>query len=184
MKNDITKILEENAKALLAPPEVKPPPKKMEPKIVPDVVINYSSDPWFEAKKEFLANTEVKVTELAKKFNLPLPILIQKIKQEGWEKQRQNIFARADAKAQNLLENNAADIKARHALVGKMLQKVGLKSIKSWKVTLGPKDALQYLVEGVKLERDAHGLGQNQPKIVNIITQQQAIIDKYRKNNE
>jgi hypothetical protein len=81
---------------------------------------------------------------------------------------------------QNLVENSLAEVKSRHALIGKMLQRVGVKTIKSFKKSLEAKEALSYLVEGVRIEREAHGIGKEQPKIVNIITQQQAIIDKYK----
>jgi len=167
------KLIELSEKPLV--PKKKPIPPKFEPVVKVDV-----KDPWLEAKKEYLSDPEAKILRIARRYGLPNRELTYKIKDEGWEAQRKNLYARADAKMQNLVENSLAEVKSRHALIGKMLQKVGVKTIKQFKKSLEAKEALSYLVEGVRIEREAHGIGKEQPKIVNIITQQQAIIDKYK----
>jgi len=167
------KLIELSEKPLV--PKKKPIPPKFEPVVKVDV-----KDPWLEAKKEYLSDPEAKILRIARRYGLPNRELANKIKDEGWEAQRKNLYARADAKMQNLVENSLAEVKSRHALIGKMLQKVGVKTIKQFKKSLEAKEALSYLVEGVRIEREAHGIGKEQPKIVNIITQQQAIIDKYK----
>ncbi len=184
---DLSDILKENSQELVKladkPAEL---PKKLKPLPKMEAVVAIEvKDPWLEAKKEYLADPEAKVLTIARKNKISVRTLSHRIKEEGWEAQRKNLYARADAKMQNMMENSMAEIKGRHALIGKMLQKVGVKTIKSMKVNLQAKDALNYLVEGVRIEREAHGLGKEQPKIVNIINQQQAIIDKYKvKDNE
>jgi hypothetical protein len=178
---ELSDILDQNSQKLIElsekplVPRKKPIPPKFEPVIKVDV-----KDPWFEAKKEYLSDPEAKILRIARKYGIANRELANTIKSEGWEAQRKNLYARADAKMQNLVENSLAEVKSRHALIGKMLQKVGVKTIKQFKKSLEAKEALSYLVEGVRIEREAHGIGKEQPKIVNIITQQQAIIDKYK----
>lgn len=153
----------------------KPIPPKFEPVVKVEV-----KDPWFEAKKEYLSDPEAKILRIARKYGIANRELANRIKIEDWEAQRKNLYARADAKMQDMVESSLVEVKSRHALIGKMLQRVGVKTIKTLKKSLEPREALNYLVEGVRIEREAHGMGKEQPKIVNIITQQQAIIEKYK----
>jgi hypothetical protein len=61
-----------------------------------------------------------------------------------------------------------------------MLQKLGQKSIRKAKPILNPRDSLEYITEGVRIEREAYGMDRQSPKIVNIIAQQQKVIQKYK----
>ena len=187
MTDDIFDIIEENEKEIeklphkVAPVNAQP---KKDPTVEPFVLVPFNKDPWFEAKKDYLMDSEAKITEIAKKYKIQKDMLIKRAREENWDAQRKNVFARADAKMKEVAENTLAEVKDRHAMIGRMLQKIGTTSLKKYKAVLGPKDALQYLVEGVRMEGEARGLRKDQPKIVNIITQQQAIIDKYKKKSE
>jgi hypothetical protein len=139
---------------------------------------------WLEAKKEYLSNQDAKVVELSRKYKIDPIKLQQRIKEEKWESQRMQLFARADEKARSLMESSMAEVKSRHILIGQMLQKLGQKSIRRVKPLLDTKQSLNYIVEGVRIEREAFGLDKQSPKIVNIIAQQQQVLTKYRKNGQ
>lgn len=68
--------------------------------------------------------------------------------------------------------------------IGDRLKRIALDSIKRWKMPLTPEESLKYLALAVKIRRDAAGLSRNQPSVVNIVNQQQAIINKYKKSTK
>lgn len=142
---------------------------------------SFLSTRWFDLKKEYLSDPEAELKKLGRKYNVTVEMVRKRIKEEGWEKQRKNLFARADSLAQQKLEQTLSEVKVRHIKIATMLQKVGIKSIKNYKIPLKHSDSLKYITEGVRIERETRGLSQDKPQIVNIISQQQAIIKKYRK---
>ena len=100
---------------------------------------------------------------------------------EGWAKQRQVLYMKVDQRAQDIQVEKLAELRSRHALIGKFLQTEGIRAIKKGKVHVKTaKDALEYAVEGVRMEREAAGLDKQAPQIVNIVAQQQGVIDKYK----
>lgn len=187
MTNKIDEILAQNNKNLTAlrgdPDFMVERHEKKVRENTPEPIVNIIVKPgrWRQILSEYLSDEEVDVKALAKKYMVEPKLLYDRVKQENWEAKRKNVFARVDAKMLMKVEETASDVKVSHIKQARILQKIGLKSIKKLKVTLEPKEALMYVVEGVKMEREAYGMGKDQPKIVNIITQQQAIIDKYKK---
>lgn len=182
--DDVINIIEQNEQDLKLPPKPAPLVEEVyfrQPPVKVMEINPTAADRWTKIKKEFLEDREVDVIELAKKYDVEPRMLYKRIGEERWESERKNIFARADAIYQNSLTGNLAEVKARHAKYARALQQMALKSLRKQKQFLSPKEALAYMDIGVKMEREAHGLGKDQPKIVNIITQQQAIVDKYKK---
>ena len=110
-------------------------------------------------------------------------IIAAKAKEEDWEGQRLNILDKADFTLRQELEKEYVNTKKRHIVEARVMQKLGLTSMKRYP-KLRPFEALKYVTEGVRIEREAYGLHKEQPKIVNIITQQQAIIDRYKIKNK
>ena len=188
---DIKQILEKNEEVIEAigdKPKPLPHYDDQYPKEVRNVVERTSivitpvpyKNKFLEAKKEYLTDVDAKPVELAKKYRIN-PIELQKMmREENWDKQRLNLYVRADEKARELMESTLSEVKSRHILIGKMLQKLGQTSIRKVKPILAPKEALSYITEGVRMEREAYGMDKQSPKIVNIIAQQQKIIQKYK----
>jgi len=190
MTDDITKILKENETRIqeIQPAQklkVRPPPPKPvkpEPILEPEIIhVEYKSK-LLEAKKEYLTDRDIGPVVLAKKHGID-PLKLQEIiKDENWDKQRLQLYVRADEKAREIMTSTLAEVKGRHILISRMLQRVGKQSMRQIKPgQLSPKEALTYLTEGVRIERETHGMDKQSPKIVTIIAAQQKIINKYKK---
>ena len=183
---DAQQIVKENENKI---EEIKPLEKLPAPKYENEVVtktivvlspVQYKSK-LLEAKKEYLTNTDIKPHELARKHGIKPIELQQIIQKENWDRQRLQVYTRADERVKQLLEVTLAEVKSRHILIAKMVQKLGQKSLRKAKPILGPRDSLAYITEGVRMEREAYGMDKQSPKVINIIAQQNKIIEKYKK---
>ncbi len=135
---------------------------------------------WMAIKEEYFLNPSVTLASLANKYGITESTVLRKSRLDGWAKERQIVYKKSEAKANLMIEDRLAELKVRHALIGKFLQKTGIEAIKRKKVTIrSAKTALEYAVAGVSIERQAEGLDKQAPQIVNILAQQQGIIDKY-----
>jgi hypothetical protein len=192
MIDDVEQILAENdykieeikpADLVPVPPPPKPVilPKTPKIKVVPEIIhVDYKSK-FLEAKKEYLSDRDIKAVYLARKYKID-PIKLQEtIKEENWDKQRLEVYVKADEKARQILATTLAEVKGRHILMSRMLQRLGKQSLKKIQPgELSAKEALSYVTEGVRMEREAHGMDKQSPKIVNIIAMQQKILEKYK----
>jgi len=175
----IDAILEENKDKLAQMPE-KPEPLTHKPVKQALVPVDTMTTGWLELKKEYFLTDKPNLSALSRKYWVDFATLIRKVKEEQWENQRKAIMARADAKLKEYVSDSLGEIKGRHIIIGKALQKIGMRSMKKYKATLNPKDSVHYIAEGIRIEREAHGMDKQSPKIVNIITQQQGVIEKYK----
>lgn len=148
--------------------------------VIPEVKIYYNQNKWFNIKKEYLENPDINFETLALNHGIGhAKIIARRAREEDWEGQRANILDKADFRLRQELEKEYVNAKKRHIVEARVMQKLGLTSMKRYP-KLRPFEALKYVTEGVRIEREAYGLHKEQPKIVNIITQQQAIIDRYK----
>ena len=114
-------------------------------------------------------------------YGIPKSTINNRSFREGWAKQKDVLYIKVDQRAKDMQVERLAALATRQALMGKFLQKVGIESIKSKKVRIKTaKDALEFTVAGVRMEREAEGLDKQTPQIVNIVAQQQGVIDKYK----
>ena len=114
-------------------------------------------------------------------YGVPKSTIRNKSFREGWAKQKDVLYVKVDQRAKDMQIERLAALATRQALMGKFLQKTGIEAIKSKKVRIkNAKDALEYTVAGVRMEREAEGLDKQTPQIVNIVAQQQGVIDKYK----
>ncbi len=135
---------------------------------------------WLAIKEDYLLNPTTTLAVLAQRYGIAEGTINQKSQRDGWAKERQIVYKRADEKAMVKIEDRIAELKTRHALIGKFLQKAGIEAIKKKKVNIrSAKTALEYTMAGVNIEREAEGLNRQAPQIVNILAQQQGVIDKY-----
>ncbi len=141
---------------------------------------------WYDIKKAYYEDDTLSYLDLATKFGIPRKRISRKAKYEKWNQTRQLIHQRAEEKMIVKLEDKLSAVKMRHSKIGKLLQKHGVEAI--GKKTAQPKtakDAVKFTIEGIRIEREAEGLGSKQKGgVVNIITQQQAIKDQYTIDGE
>ena len=142
---------------------------------------NENKNNWLAVKQEYLANPTKTLTDIGATFGIPRSTMAKKSYLEGWAKQRDILYMEVDKRAKDMQVEKLAALVTRHALMGKLLQKTGIEAIKSKKVRIkNAKDALEYTIEGIRIEREAEGLDKQAPQIVNIVAQQQGVIDKYK----
>jgi len=135
---------------------------------------------WLAVKEDYLINPTVFLKDLAVKYGVGKTTIMQKSTDEGWVKQRMVLQAKVGKRSEDIQVEKLAMLNARHALIGKFLQKSGIEPIKRKQVHIrSAKTALEFVTEGVRIEREAEGIDRQQPQVVNIIAQQQGIIDKY-----
>lgn len=150
--------------------------------VLPESSLTDVPPDWFTIKQEYIADPRMSIEKLSKKHKVNKGTLAGRVAKEKWVEQRQELQKRAEDKAQLMLEDKLADVKARHAIIAKFLQKQGIDVIQNKTVTIrSAKTALEFIMGGVQVERQAEGLDQDSPKVVNIIAQQQNVIDKYKK---
>lgn len=135
---------------------------------------------WFEMKKEYLADPTLTLMDVARKHQVSGSAISVVAKREGWLLLRGEIYKRAEEKAIQKTEKDLAEVKVRHAGIGRILQAKGITAMKT-KPVRSAKEALAYTTEGVRVEREAAGLDRGQsPQVVNIISQQREVIDRYK----
>lgn len=193
MNSSLEAILEENDQKLdKIPKEPKPLTTGLEQdehvayetvEIVPVPQNIQTNVPWFQLKTEYLADATTTLSALAKKYHLRVDSVDKKAREERWDEQRKDLYKKADDAARMVIQEDLVQVKSRHLNSAKLLQRTARTIIKKIADQMTPKDALQFMVEGIKIEREALGMNKKEPKIVNIITQQQEIIQKYRRKD-
>lgn len=184
---NIEKTLAENEKKLQELPEVLPPLAEVEeekPKanLPPDpsivTALSNKYDPYMEAKREFLVTPDMTTWDLARKHRLNFDHLNEMAKVENWESQRTRYLER---KLEEVIEEKKKHTNEEDEKIGTFMIQMAVRSLKKRRtVPLSFRESKDFLVEGVKIRRQALGLEKGGPKIVNIINQQQAIIEKYK----
>src|SRR3990167_9238324 len=144
---------------------------------------NDKKNDWVAVKQEYLMNPTKTLEEVGAQFGIPKTTINNKSFMEGWAKQKDILYVKVDQRAKDMQVERLAALATRQALMGRFLQKAGIEAIKSKKVRIkSAKDALEYTVAGVRMEREAEGLDKQTPQIVNIVAQQQGVIDKYKQS--
>lgn len=137
---------------------------------------------WTNIKREYITDTTASFKGLATKYKLSEETVSEKSRKEKWPLLRQEVQRKAEIALVNDAENEILEVKKRHVRIAKILQKVGLEALEKLKYTpKTAKDALEFLIEGIKIEKQTMGLDQNKPvpAIVNIIGKEKEIIGKY-----
>jgi hypothetical protein len=137
---------------------------------------------WKLLKQEYLENKDVTIQQLSEKYDIANATIYKRSQDEGWVKLRRTANTMIDTMAEELHMQEQQKANSRHILIAKLLQKEAVEAIKKKSVKLrSAKTALEFIVESVRMERDALGMTEQKPQIVNILAQQQGIIDKYKK---
>lgn len=141
---------------------------------------------WTKIKQTYIMDETMTYRALADKFKMPISTVEARAIREGWFQTKQIVQAKAEEKLKLQMIDKVAQIKSRHADIGKFLQSLAIEALKKDATGVSKikvdeaRDALKYIVEGVKIERKAEGIeDQKGPSVVNVINQQQAVMDKY-----
>ena len=139
-------------------------------------------EPFALAKREYIVTPEIDMKELAKKHDLPYEILKEVAQRENWESQKTRFF---DRELEKVMLDKRKKVDEEHEKIGMLMIQSAIRSLKkNRRLVMDFKEAKDYLVEGVKLRRQALGMEKGSPKVINIINQQQAIIEKYKVKND
>lgn len=136
---------------------------------------------WVAVKRDYLSSPTKTLEEVGVTYGIPKSTINNRSFMEGWAKQKDILYVKVDQRAKDMQVERLAALATRQSLMGRFLQKAGIEAIKSKKVKIkSAKDALEFTVAGVRMEREAEGLDKQAPQIVNIVAQQQGVIDKYK----
>lgn len=134
---------------------------------------------WQKIKQDYLDNPEVTIADLCQRHSIGWGTMNKKAGEEGWAKLRRVVKTEM---VQKLHLEQQQQTNTRHILIAKLLQKEAVEAIKKKQVRIrSAKTALDFITESVRIEREALGMTEQKPQIVNIVAQQQGIIDKYKK---
>ena len=142
---------------------------------------NDKKNDWESVKRDYLMNPTKTLEQVGAAYGIPKTTIYNRSFQEGWAKQKDILYVKVDQRAKDMQVERLAALATRQALMGRFLQKTGIEAIKNKKVHIkSAKDALEFTVAGVRMEREAEGLDKQTPQIVNIVAHQQGVIDKYK----
>jgi len=137
---------------------------------------------WLAIKRDYISDITASYKSLAKKYDVRPTTVISKGGKEKWPLLRDEIQRKAELALVDEAQSEILEVKKRHIRIAKIMQKLGLEALE--KVEYKPKNskqALEFLVEGIKIEKQTMGIDQNKsvPAIVNIIGREKEIIGKY-----
>jgi len=116
---------------------------------------------WQKAKTKYLSCEQLSYKDIADEFGMSITAIkaYQKNQCENWQQLRKETVRNVAQRLPNMLGEELAQIQARHARIGKLLQDKGLEAIESGQVAIKyARDAREFLVDGVAMERKAVGL--------------------------
>lgn len=137
---------------------------------------------WLQIKREYITDITATATSLAKKHGVSEMALRIKSAQEKWALLREEVQRKAELSLADDAEMEIREVKKRHVRISRLMQKIGLEALEKFKyLPKNSKEAREFLIEGIKLEKQSMGLDQNKnvPAIVNIVNKEKEIIGKY-----
>jgi LysM repeat protein len=124
---------------------------------------------WIKAKTDYIKDETQSFESISKKYGVSVTAVKVRASKDGWVKLRKQTLQKVNQKLPEKLGNELAEIKARHARLGRILQGKGYQKISKQKaVPQDFDDARRAIETGVKIEREALDLNKNTPPMVNI----------------
>lgn len=140
---------------------------------------------WLAIKRDYLTDETLTYKDLGKKYGVTGTAIGKVARREKWYELRRAIHKKAEEKMLQKIEDDISAAKLRHVKLGKLLQDKGKKALDNDGVKIKKaKDVATFIKEGVNIERQAREMDKKEPKVVNIITQQNAMIERYKKEGE
>lgn len=139
---------------------------------------------WSKALIEYISNETSSYASIARKYGVSLQAVKQRASKEKWQNLRTTTIQKVDQKLPEKLGEEIAQVNAKHAKIGRMLTKKGIKAINQHKFT--PKnfdEAKESIKDGVRIERDALNIqDRDQPPVaiqINFVGVPQEEINKW-----
>src|SRR5258708_1302651 len=138
---------------------------------------------WLVIKREYISDPTVSVRDLAKKHIVPLPSLQKRVGEEKWTLLREEVHTRAELALTKEAESDVLEVKKRHVRIARLMQKIGIEALEKHKyLPKSSKEAREFVVEGVKMEKQAMGMDDKKPMpaLIGIVQAQKEIIGQYQ----
>ena len=120
--------------------------------------------PWNKIKREYLSDETATHRGLAKKYGISTTSISKRAIKDKWTEQKSKILAQVSESLPATIASQVEEANKRHLEAAKLLQSKGLKALKSGAVQVThARDAREFIVDGIALERKAMGLD-NQAK--------------------
>ena len=126
---------------------------------------------WNKAKSEYASNPKLTHRDLAIKYSVSERQVDEHAIKENWTELRGKTSEKVQEKLPEKLGEKIAEIKARHAGIGKMLQVIVVESISENRGKFKPKnlfEAKEAIATGVRIEREATDLEKDKPIAIQI----------------
>lgn len=140
---------------------------------------------WAEVKVNYLGDPTTSFAKMGRKYGIPLITVRARAEKEQWATLRVVLEEKVQELIVSRAENDLEEVKTRHLKIGKILQKTGLDALikGDYQITRA-KEALDFIVSGMEIERKIFGLDGKEktgltPTIVNIIGKEKQIVGKY-----
>lgn len=111
---------------------------------------------WLKIKTEYMTSRTMTAEELAKKYGGDVKYFQNKVSEEKWKDERDEIWNKAGIKIMEKLPETIAQVKSRHVQVARIMQSKMIEKIKNDKIT--SKSTFSDLKTAIDIERDALGL--------------------------
>lgn len=110
---------------------------------------------WSSALADYLKDQTESYVSIARRHGVSLQAVKKRAGKEGWVDLRQKSIQKVNQELPELIGESVADINARQAQIGRLLQAASLKAIQER--NLNPENfmqAVRSIIEGVKIERE------------------------------
>lgn len=118
---------------------------------------------WVKARADYIKDSTQTYALLAKKYGVSVDHLTHRAVEEGWTEERRKTTEKAQQKLPEKISESLAQVNARQAGLGKILQHVSAESLKMYKPQ-SFEDARLGILTGVTIERKALGLDLDEVK--------------------
>ncbi len=124
---------------------------------------------WSKALIDYISDETASYASIAAKYGVSVQAVKKRASKEKWQNLRTNTIQKVDQKLPEKLGEEIAQVNAKHAKIGRMLTKKGIKAIKEHK--LAPKkfdEAKESIKDGIRIEREALNIHDKQQSSVAI----------------
>ena len=139
---------------------------------------------WSKALIDYISDETTSYASIAAKYGVSVQAVKKRAGGEKWQALRTNTIQKVDQKLPEKLGEEIAQVNAKHAKIGRMLTKKGIKAINQHKlVPRNFDEAKESIKDGVRIERDALNIqDRSQPPVaiqINFVGVPQEEINKW-----
>lgn len=124
---------------------------------------------WSKALIDYISDETSSYASIAEKYGVSVQAVKKRAAKEKWKDLRTNTIQKVDQRLPEKLGEEIAQVNAKHARIGRMLTKKGIKAINRHK--LAPEnfnEAKESIKDGIRIEREALNIQDKQQSSVAI----------------